>query len=118
MFKMDFSGNGVLIEQDKLNTAMDIRADSFTFDKFRYMCILSGCDYLASLYGIGLGKACKLFKLTKQMDMNVVRHTDIQSRSFDQFICDMFLNIGSTEDRSSALCVVNGRLFLGSKPKT
>ena len=29
--------------------------------KFRYMCILSGCDYLQSLPGIGLGKAFKFF---------------------------------------------------------
>ena len=34
----------------------------FTIDSFRHMCILSGCDYLASVPGIGLGKALKLMK--------------------------------------------------------
>jgi exonuclease-1 len=29
----------------------------WTFEKFRQACILSGCDYLASLKGIGLKKA-------------------------------------------------------------
>ena len=31
-------------------------------DSFRHMCILSGCDYLASVPGIGLGKALKLMR--------------------------------------------------------
>ena len=72
MFKMDPAGNGVMIEKRHLNMAMDLRPDSYTFDKFRYMCILSGCDYLASLAGIGLAKANKVFKLTHQTDMTVV----------------------------------------------
>ena len=72
MFKMDFMGNGVLIERDNLIKGMDMRPDVYTFDKFRYMCILSGCDYLPSLSGIGLVKACKVFKLTRQSDLKTV----------------------------------------------
>ncbi|CAH1791053.1 unnamed protein product [Owenia fusiformis] len=72
MFKMDIAGNGILIERMHLNKATQIQQDYFTFDKFRYMCILSGCDYLPSLPGIGLGKACKLFKITRQADMTMV----------------------------------------------
>ena len=77
MYKMDFAGNGVLIEQEDLPKAMDLKADVYTFDKFRYMCILSGCDYLPSLPGIGLGKANKLFKLTRQTDMTTVRPSSL-----------------------------------------
>ena len=73
IFKMDFAGNGVLVERSQLNKAMDLKADMYTFEKFRYMCILSGCDYLSNLPGIGLGKASKLFKLTRQTDMKTVR---------------------------------------------
>ena len=72
MFKMDFQGNGILIEQEDLCTSMDMRPDVYTFEKFRYMCILSGCDYLPSLHGIGLAKANKVFKLTRQTDLRVV----------------------------------------------
>lgn len=72
MFKMDFAGNGVVIEKRRLNEALDMRADLYTFDKFRYMCILSGCDYLPSLPGIGLGKAAKIFQRTRQTDMKTV----------------------------------------------
>lgn len=72
MYKMDVAGNGMLVEHRDINKAMDLRPDMYTFEKFRYMCILSGCDYLANLHGIGLGKASKLFRLTRQPDMQVV----------------------------------------------
>ncbi|XP_011501900.1 PREDICTED: exonuclease 1 [Ceratosolen solmsi marchali] len=59
LFKMDLYGYGILVEQDRLHLAMGMKEPNFHIDKFRYMCILSGCDYLASLPGIGLGKAYK-----------------------------------------------------------
>ena len=37
------------------------------------MCVLSGCDYLPSLPGIGLAKACKFFQLTTNTDVYNVR---------------------------------------------
>ena len=37
------------------------KATYFTFEKFRRMCILSGCDYLESLRGIGIKKAFKIY---------------------------------------------------------
>uniref|UniRef100_A0A1B6EBA7 Exonuclease 1 n=1 Tax=Clastoptera arizonana TaxID=38151 RepID=A0A1B6EBA7_9HEMI len=70
LFKMDINGNGLLIEQDKLHISMDIRPAMFNMDKFRYMCILSGCDYLNSLPGIGLVKACKFIKRTADPDIH------------------------------------------------
>ena len=78
---MDDSGNGKLIETDQLGKAnrglvvrtppspflsltnpLTLLCQGFTVDSFRHMCILSGCDYLASVPGIGLGKALKLMK--------------------------------------------------------
>ncbi|XP_046546181.1 exonuclease 1-like isoform X2 [Haliotis rubra] len=72
IFKMDVFGNGILVEQSRLNEVLKIRSDFYTFDKFRYMCILSGCDYLASLPGIGLAKANKVFRMARQADLKVV----------------------------------------------
>ncbi|KAK3093943.1 hypothetical protein FSP39_022063 [Pinctada imbricata] len=72
IFKMDHMGNGLLIEQRRLNEVLEINGAGFTFDKFRYMCILSGCDYLASLPGIGLAKACKVFKMARQDDLKLL----------------------------------------------
>jgi len=61
VFKLDANGNGVLYEKTNLHLCLGQRADNFTFEKFRYMGIMSGCDYLPSLHGIGLGKSCKFW---------------------------------------------------------
>ncbi|CAH0562377.1 unnamed protein product [Brassicogethes aeneus] len=68
MYKMDLTGAGQLVSAHKINTAMKLRPDVYSFDKFRFMCILSGCDYLSSLHGIGLKKALKFFTLTAESD--------------------------------------------------
>jgi len=72
---MDHFGNGVLIERSRLNEVLSINSGIYTFEKFRYMCILSGCDYLPSLPGIGLVKAGKVFKLARQTDLKQVHDT-------------------------------------------
>uniref|UniRef100_A0A224X834 Exonuclease 1 n=1 Tax=Panstrongylus lignarius TaxID=156445 RepID=A0A224X834_9HEMI len=71
LFKMDPCGNGLLVDQSLISLAMKQPLDQFSLDKFRYMCILSGCDYLQSLPGIGLAKACKFIKRTA--DDNICR---------------------------------------------
>ncbi|XP_077352430.1 exonuclease 1 [Festucalex cinctus] len=68
ILKMDKQGNGLEIDQSNLGRCRTL-GNVFTEEKFRYMCILSGCDYLASLHGIGLGKACKLLRLAKEPDI-------------------------------------------------
>uniref|UniRef100_T1HD04 Exonuclease 1 n=1 Tax=Rhodnius prolixus TaxID=13249 RepID=T1HD04_RHOPR len=71
LFKMDPCGNGLLVDQSLIPLAMKQPLDQFSLDKFRYMCILSGCDYLPSLPGIGLAKSCKFIKRTA--DDNICR---------------------------------------------
>lgn len=66
LYKLDIRGCGYLVEAEKIPLSMKLRPDKFTFDKFRYMCILSGCDYVNSLQGIGLKKAEKFIKLTEE----------------------------------------------------
>ncbi|KAM9726397.1 exonuclease 1 isoform 1-T2 [Menidia menidia] len=68
ILKMDKQGNGLEIDQSNLGRCRSL-GNVFTEEKFRYMCILAGCDYLASLHGIGLGKACKLLRLAKDPDI-------------------------------------------------
>ncbi|KAG7207302.1 hypothetical protein KM043_008970 [Ampulex compressa] len=70
-FKMDIYGHGLLVDQEKLHLAMGMRLEHFDMDKFRYMCILSGCDYLPSLPGIGLTKAKKF--ITRNTDCDIYR---------------------------------------------
>ncbi|XP_035892248.1 exonuclease 1 [Anopheles stephensi] len=69
LFKLDLTGHGRLVEASKLHLAMGCREDRYRFEKFRYMCILSGCDYLDSLPGIGLAKACKFVLKTEDPDI-------------------------------------------------
>ncbi|KAJ8914774.1 hypothetical protein NQ315_013277 [Exocentrus adspersus] len=71
IFKLDLQGCGSLVEADKIPMAMKIRPDRYTFDKFRYMCILSGCDYIESLRGIGLKKALKFISLTEETNPEI-----------------------------------------------
>ncbi|NXK08645.1 EXO1 Exonuclease, partial [Herpetotheres cachinnans] len=66
--KIDKFGNGLEIDQARLGNCKPL-GNVFTEEKFRYMCILSGCDYLSSIHGIGLAKACKLLKLANNPDI-------------------------------------------------
>lgn len=66
--KLDKFGNGLEIDQARLGMCKQL-GDMFTEEKFRYMCILSGCDYLPSIHGIGLSKACKLLKIANNPDI-------------------------------------------------
>ncbi|ERE73298.1 exonuclease 1 isoform X2 [Cricetulus griseus] len=68
ILKMDQFGNGLEVDQARLGMCRQL-GDVFTEEKFRYMCILSGCDYLSSLRGIGLAKACKVLKLANNPDI-------------------------------------------------
>ncbi|XP_068597714.1 exonuclease 1 [Brachionichthys hirsutus] len=73
ILKMDKQGNGLEIDQSNLGRCRSL-GNVFTEEKFRHMCILSGCDYLPSLHGIGLGKSCKLLRLAKEPDvLKVIR---------------------------------------------
>ncbi|NXH23572.1 EXO1 Exonuclease, partial [Bucco capensis] len=66
--KIDKFGNGLEIDQARLGNCKQL-GNVFTEERFRYMCILSGCDYLSSIHGIGLAKACKLLKLANNPDI-------------------------------------------------
>ncbi|XP_075042468.1 exonuclease 1 isoform X2 [Mixophyes fleayi] len=68
ILKMDKLGNGLEIDQARFGMCKHL-GDVFTEEKFRYMCILSGCDYLPSIHGIGLAKASKLLKVANNPDI-------------------------------------------------
>jgi len=57
IFKLSPAGDGVLYEKNRLNEVFGSLAPQFDFEKFRKMCIMSGCDYLQNLHGVGLGKS-------------------------------------------------------------
>ena len=55
IYKLDRNGRCKAIRQKDLSKCMDVR--DFKFEYFRYMCIISGCDYLANIPGIGIKRA-------------------------------------------------------------
>ena len=59
---MNVDGDGMFIDLAELNKVRTVALESFTMEKFRHMCILSGCDYLPSIKGLGLYKAHKYMK--------------------------------------------------------
>ncbi|XP_078413438.1 exonuclease 1 isoform X1 [Cetorhinus maximus] len=71
VLKVDKTGNGIEIDKSRFGKCKQL-GDVFTEEKFRYMCILSGCDYLASIHGIGLAKACKLLRIANNPDIITV----------------------------------------------
>ncbi|CAG9816842.1 unnamed protein product [Phaedon cochleariae] len=96
LYKLDMRGCGFLVEAEKIPLAMNIRPDKYTFDKFRYMCILSGCDYVASLPGIGLKKALKFIMLTEETNPEIfldrvprylnMRHLEVTKEYKENFL--------------------------------
>ncbi|XP_057655500.1 exonuclease 1 isoform X1 [Diorhabda carinulata] len=68
MYKLDLRGCGYIVEADKIPSTLKLRPDKYTFEKFLHMCILSGCDYVNSLQGIGLKKAEKFIILTEEQN--------------------------------------------------
>ena len=70
LFKLDSMGNAVLYERERLPDCLP--RSNFDFVKFRHVCITSGCDYLPSLHGIGLGKAVKFWSRVTDPELSRV----------------------------------------------
>eukprot|EP00842_Homolaphlyctis_polyrhiza_P005030 jgi/Hompol1/5528/HPOL_004500-RA len=58
IFKLDHQGAGIEIRKQDLVNIKEMR--DWSEEKFRHMCILSGCDYLESPQGIGIKKSLSL----------------------------------------------------------
>ncbi|CAF4707861.1 unnamed protein product [Rotaria sp. Silwood1] len=70
LFKLDEQGNGELFERTKFDLKKEFGLDSF--ERFRWMCILSGCDYLENISGIGLVKAKKIMSRTQVTNIELI----------------------------------------------
>lgn len=57
LFKMDHAGHGVEIRTKDLPLVREMPMGEFSQEQFMEMCVMSGCDYLPSVAGIGLKKA-------------------------------------------------------------
>ncbi|XVF40239.1 hypothetical protein PTKIN_Ptkin01aG0096100 [Pterospermum kingtungense] len=73
IFKMDKFGQGVEFKSSMLQQNKELSFAGLTKQMLLEMCILSGCDYLQSLSGMGLRRAHALIKKFKSYDM-VIKH--------------------------------------------
>ncbi|PON54615.1 Exonuclease [Parasponia andersonii] len=73
IFKMDKFGQGVQFQYSMLQQNKELSFSGFTKQMILEMCILSGCDYLQSLPGMGLKRAHSLMKRFTTYD-KVIKH--------------------------------------------
>ena len=75
LYKLDKNGNGIEILSSRIGEIAEINLRGWTMDQFKHMCILSGCDYLSSIPGIGLKTAYKLLRKHRTVEkvINAVR---------------------------------------------
>ena len=59
-FKMDKYGVGIEVDMDRIESVEELNFRTFTLDMLLVTCVLSGCDYLDSIKGIGFKKAHRL----------------------------------------------------------
>ena len=59
IFKINFDSldGELIVLKDIFGSSNSDKLYSFSEDMFRYMCVLSGCNYLPSIRGIGLNRA-------------------------------------------------------------
>lgn len=101
VFKMDKGGNCVYVKRTNIATVRDLPMHGWTDTQFRRMAVssivrmqanqqmLSGCDYLPSIVGIGLKKAHRLLRRLKTVErvsfMHGVRQLT-RDRSFRVYV--------------------------------
>ncbi|XP_042483838.1 exonuclease 1 isoform X2 [Macadamia integrifolia] len=73
IFKMDKFGQGVEFRYSMLEQNKELNFSGFNKQMVLEMCILSGCDYLQSLPGMGLKKAHALIRKFKSYE-KVIKH--------------------------------------------
>ncbi|KAJ1698378.1 hypothetical protein LUZ63_006890 [Rhynchospora breviuscula] len=73
IFKMDKFGQGVDYQSSRLPKNREFDFSGFTHQMLLEMCILSGCDYLPSLPGMGVKRAHALIQKLKSYE-KVIKH--------------------------------------------
>lgn len=115
LVKLDKLGKGVLIRRSKIPDCLGPKSSNFTVEKFRRMCILSGCDYLQNLPGIGLQKAKKFFGVTMNEDMRkalpkVPSYLKMKGLKVDKDYIEGFIRAENTFKYQLVFCPIERKL--------
>ncbi|CAG8559965.1 1693_t:CDS:10 [Ambispora gerdemannii] len=81
IFKMDQYGNGEEISRDYFAASFEYSMAQLSNRHFRQMAILSGCDYLPSIHGIGIKKAYQYIKKYNTAE-KVIKHLRFESKHY------------------------------------
>ena len=73
LFKLSKEGVGIEVDLDPLREVEEINFRVFSQDMLLTTCILSGCDYIDSIKGIGFKKAHKLVYETGDDIKNILK---------------------------------------------
>ncbi|KAF8310925.1 PIN domain-like protein [Clavulina sp. PMI_390] len=75
ILKLDSDGNCVCIRRENFARVVDLPLHGWSDKQFREMAMLSGCDYLASIQGLGLKTSHKLLRRHKTVEgvLNALR---------------------------------------------
>jgi len=68
LYKLDKQGYADEVSLENIGQCTEIELSGFTLERFRQMCILSGCDYLDAVSGFGLKTCHKYFSKYKTSD--------------------------------------------------
>lgn len=68
LYKLDKHGFADEVNLEHIGETKDIELSGFTLERFRQMCILSGCDYLDAIPGFGLKTCHKYFAKYKNAE--------------------------------------------------
>ncbi|KAH9576044.1 hypothetical protein CY35_01G142900 [Sphagnum magellanicum] len=88
-FKMDKFGQGVDFQYSNLVRNRELDLNNFTKQMVLEMCIMSGCDYLPSLPGMGLKRAHGVIKRFKSY-RKVIKHLKFSGVMIDQHYEEAF----------------------------
>ncbi|KAJ7389055.1 Rad2 nuclease [Desmophyllum pertusum] len=78
---MDAYGHGLAVDLADLSKLTKLKLHEFTQERFRHMCILSGCDYLPSIKGIGLQTAIKLLRKSSSVK-KLIRSLRLEAKMY------------------------------------
>eukprot|EP01135_Chromosphaera_perkinsii_P005329 Nk52_evm10s343 gene=Nk52_evmTU10s343 len=83
LYKMDTEGHCLELKFKNLQAVEGF--EKYTLEDFQIVCILSGCDYLPSLYGVGLKKAQRYLREYKNSE-RIFSRSDLRYKADKEYI--------------------------------
>lgn len=90
---MDKYGQGVRFQYADIPSNKDLDFNNFSKQMILEMCIMSGCDYLSSLPGMGVKKAHGLIKRYKTYDKVNTFYLHIVDNPVSILLCKTLLTV-------------------------